>query len=251
MRRVKGQTGMSLVEATIILLVLMLLTAVLAPSIFDYVYDAQMVKVKEDCEAIGVSVARLARDVGPCLKRVGTGDRACTMADRADLLYSDGPINAALQGVVAGAAAAQFANGNMIAATNWNNDSLAIPQSVYMGDQFTTNNVLYPTPSATMLHYTYPAMGLGWRGAYLPTPIGPDPWGRRYMVNSAFMAPATDAAGGSNHPDGGAGWNRDVFCLSAGPNQVYETAFGGNDDPRFGTVRGGDDFIYVIQGATR
>ena len=36
---------------------------VLAPSIMDYVRDAQWVKVKEDCEAIGVSVARLTRDV--------------------------------------------------------------------------------------------------------------------------------------------------------------------------------------------
>ena len=70
--KVEGQTGISLVEATIILLVLMLLTGVLAPSIFDYFRDAQMVKVKEDCEAIGVSVARLVRDVGPCLKFDGT-----------------------------------------------------------------------------------------------------------------------------------------------------------------------------------
>ena len=43
-------------EVTIMLLVLML-TSVLAPAIFDYVKDAQWVKVKEDCEAIAVSVA--------------------------------------------------------------------------------------------------------------------------------------------------------------------------------------------------
>ena len=37
MRKFKGQKGLSLVEVTIMLLVLMLLTSVLAPSIFDFV----------------------------------------------------------------------------------------------------------------------------------------------------------------------------------------------------------------------
>ena len=249
MKRVKGQTGMSLVEATIILLVLLLLTAVLAPSIFDYFYDAQMVKVKEDCEAIGVSVARLARDVGPCLKRVGAGGLPCIMANRADLLFSDGPQNNGVPGILAGAAIPPFVSVNAAGPVNWDLD-VGGP-AVYMGDQFTTNLVVYPTPNAAMLQYTYPATGLGWRGAYLPTPIGPDPWGRRYMVNSVFMAPATDAVGGLVDPDGGAGWNRDVICLSAGPNQIYQTAFAGNGAPNFGTARLGDDFIYVIQGATR
>ena len=73
--RVMNARGLSLVEVTIMLLVLMLLTGVLAPSIMDFVKDAQWVKVKEDCEAIGVSVARLTRDVGPCLKFDGTARR--------------------------------------------------------------------------------------------------------------------------------------------------------------------------------
>ena len=41
MRKFKGQKGLSLVEVTIMLLVLMLLTSVLAPSIFDFVNDAR------------------------------------------------------------------------------------------------------------------------------------------------------------------------------------------------------------------
>ena len=64
MRRLRRQEGLSLVEVTIMLLVLMLLTSVLAPSIFDFVNDAQWVKVKEDCEALAISVARLHKDVG-------------------------------------------------------------------------------------------------------------------------------------------------------------------------------------------
>ena len=89
MRGLRHAAGMSLVEATIILLVLMLLTAVLAPSIFDYVHDAQTVKVKEDCEAIGVSVARMVRDVGPCIRFFGPGP--CTVQNRIEVLFSEGP----------------------------------------------------------------------------------------------------------------------------------------------------------------
>ena len=88
MRKLRNRAGLSLVEVTIMLLVLMLLTGVLAPSIMDYVRDAQWVKVKEDCEAIGISVARVMRDVPPCFRLVGTD--ACTVDNRVDLLWSDG-----------------------------------------------------------------------------------------------------------------------------------------------------------------
>ena len=64
MRSWNSERGMSLVEATIILMVLAILTSVLAPSIGDYVNDARQTKAKEDLEALGTSVARLVRDTG-------------------------------------------------------------------------------------------------------------------------------------------------------------------------------------------
>ncbi len=88
MKRAGAQHGLSLVEATIILMSLLVLGGVLAPSIKDYIEDAKMVKVKEDCEAIGLSIARLLRDVGPCVKI--DGRQPCTMFNRADLLISEG-----------------------------------------------------------------------------------------------------------------------------------------------------------------
>ncbi len=84
-----AERGMSLVEVTIILLVLMLVTSVLAPSIYDYIVDARTVKVKEDCEAIGMSVMRLVRDVGPCLKFDASQD--CSSDNQVQMLYSAGP----------------------------------------------------------------------------------------------------------------------------------------------------------------
>jgi hypothetical protein len=244
MRMFKGQKGLSLVEVTIMLLVLMLLTGVLAPSIFDYIKDAQWVKVKEDCEAIGVSVARLTRDVGPCLKFNGTG--TCDMANRVEILYSDGP-----DITPADVLSLPFNSPNMAPSPiSWNNDHDATVGDS-MERQFVTNiGTGYNTPA---INYpaTFPVgplYGLGWRGAYISAPIGPDPWGKAYVVNSGFLSPAVDAvAAGEGRYN--RWWEHDVFCLSAGPNGLYETDFGGNVNG--GLNRAADDFIFVIQGSGR
>jgi hypothetical protein len=254
-RRVSSTRGLSLVEVTIMLFVLMLLTGVLAPSIMDYVRDAQWVKVKEDCEAIGVSVARLARDVGPCLKFNGTG--ACTKANRVDILYSDGPDVTPAD--MAGDATSDFFGGSATATSlNWHKDDA---RGDSMEHQFVDNGTgpNYPSPGDLNSDNTPgPAFGLGWRGAYLSPPIGPDPWGHRYLVNTVFLAMAADTGSATAAASATTqaivvptprGWSNDAFCISAGPNGQYETAFGGN--ATHGVSRRGDDFIYVISGGTR
>ena len=254
--RITTERGLSLVEVTIILLVLMLLTGVLAPSIMDFVRDAQWVKVKEDCEAIGTSVARLTRDVGRCLKYVGTGP--CTMANRADILYSDGP-DVTADDLTGDALVSFFGDGATATTLNWDKDD---SRGDSMQHQFVDNATgpAYPTPAELGTHATVgPQVGLGWRGAYLSPPIGPDPWGRRYLVNTVFLAVASDATTTGLSQVSFApvtvpvrpsrGWSRDAFCISAGPDRLFATAFGGNASG--GVSRGGDDFIYVISGDTR
>ncbi len=188
--RLTSRRGLSLVEVTIMLFVLMLLTGVLAPSIMDFVRDAQWVKVKEDCEAIGVSVARLARDVGPCLKFNGTGP--CTKTNRVDVLYSDGPDVTPAD--MSGDATADFYGGAATATElNWHKDD---SRGDSMEHQLVDNGggPNYPSPGDLGNDQAPgPSFGLGWRGAYLSPPIGPDPWGHRYLVNTVFLAMATDA----------------------------------------------------------
>jgi type II secretory pathway pseudopilin PulG len=232
-----NERGMSLVEVSIMLLVLMLLTGVLAPSITDFVNDAKWVKAKEDCEAIGVTVARLVRDVGPCLKF--NGNAPCTRANRVDLLYSDGPdVTASMLG---GYASVPFSSPDLAAALNWDADGT---RGDSMTSQFAVNTPGYAMPVGSGLGF-----GAGWRGAYLSPSIGPDPWGRRYLVNSAFLAVASDAAAGDGEGQRSGGWTRDVVCLSAGPNGLYETAFFGTEAG--GTASRGDDLVFVISGGTR
>jgi len=259
MNALKNERGLSLVEVTIMLLVLMLLTGVLAPSIYDFINDAKWVKVKEDCEAIGLTVARVTRDVGPCLKFYGDGP--CEKWNRVELLHSDGP---AIQGQ-------DWNTGvwNENLKTSWLNwDSTTGTDS--MESQFVSNGGPTPYPTPTQLGSSNAGLqfGLGWRGAYLAPPIGPDPWGHMYLVNSAFLAVSVDASGNGapmggeslkNHGGGygggsgegslSGGWSYDTFCISAGPNGSYETPVGGNG--RGGVTRTGDDFIYIISGGTR
>ena len=251
MRRLKNRAGLSLVEVTIMLLVLMLLTGVLAPSIMDFVRDAQWVKVKEDCEAIGVSVARMMRDVPPCFRLVGTD--ACTVDNRVDLLWSDGNTTGAISPTSPASTNYTMAGGNAAGPLNWDTNITA--QDGSMEQHFVRNDLPAPYPVPQVLYPLTmpvgPQQGTGWRGAYLSPPIGPDPWGGAYMVNTAFLTTATDATAEAEGRNGTV-WNRDVFCLSGGPNRQYETFFGGClGNTASGTCRAGDDFIYVIQGSTR
>jgi hypothetical protein len=258
MRKLKGQKGLSLVEVTIMLLVLMLLTSVLAPSIWDFVYDAQWVKVKEDCEAIGISVSRFLRDNPPCFSTAPGGGTRCEIANRVDLLYGDGAIAAV------GALSPDYTGGtgNVGVVNNWN-DTGAAANVGTLENHLTKNTIgatFYPTPGTLgNLNVVGPQFGLGWRGGYLAGPIAPDPWGSAYEVNSMFVAAATNAATATN--EGFYGWDRDVFCISAGPNKIFQTPFHGCPPPgdafvpatndTLGTCRGGDDWTFIIQGSTR
>jgi type II secretory pathway pseudopilin PulG len=238
---------MSLVEVTIILMILALLTGSLAPAINDFVNEARHTKAKEDIEAIGVSIMRLTRDVGGCIKFVPT--TACTMANRVDILFSAGP------DVVAGdlgSTSTDFSSaGNIVSTLNWSTDSAAdVGDS--MADQFANNVPNYDTPAETNpTGYTIagPTAGLGWRGAYLPSDIGPDPWGKRYLSNVVFLTVATDATDATTEGARRGGWSRDVVVISAGPNAAYDSPFGGSAN--FGVGKLGDDLVYVVGGDTR
>ena len=247
----KAERGMSLVEATIILMVLATLTAVISPSIADYVNDAESVKAKEDVEAIGQGVQRLLRDTGSrCLRLAGTTD--CTKANRVDLLVSAGadPRADNTFSVVLDADSATTAT------VSWLPTDAPAQQDT-IDDQLIENDNGTPYTAAGFTGGGGPKMKLGWRGAYLNGPISGDPWGNKYQVNTIFLSVATDATdGGGIHTTEGlkqAGWQRNALAMSAGANGIVETEFGGSAAGAggVGVPAGGDDVIYVLRGSTR
>ena len=254
-----GATGMSLVEATIILFIVMLLTGVIAPSIGDYVTDAKRVKVKEDCEALGVSVMRLVRDVG-CLKSVATDP--CATYNRVDVLQSDGVeiTTADIDVSTAPDATAPVFSLGIIDCIGYLNWDLAPICGDTFEHQLVDNAPGYATPDARttvespsggVYQYAKPWMGYGWRGAYLQSPVSWDPWGKPYVMNTVFLSVAADATAGTGEGERSGGWSHDVFCLSAGANKLYETPFSG-DYPTGanGLNRIGDDYVYPVSGGT-
>lgn len=247
-QRARAATGMSLVEATIILMIIFLLTAVLSPTIGDYVEDARQTKGKEDVEAIGTAITRLQRDIGACFKAIPVD--GCTADNRIDILRSTGPDVVAAD---LGSSAVDFAHGDLfVSPINWDDDRANAGNMDTMENQFVSNAPNYDTPDETTpTGYTRsgPQAGLGWRGPYLSPPIGTDPWGKVYLANTAFLSVVSDATDGTAEGNRRGGWSRDTIVISAGPNGTYDTPFGGNANK--GTSLVGDDLIYVVRGDTR
>lgn len=235
--RSSSPNGFTFIELTIVLAVVATLIAVIAPSIGDYLNKSKIVRAEADLKTIGLTIARMSADLGqPCLKRDAT--LLCTKANRVDLLESEGP-SISVSDVSGVDFASNEVNGSSI---NWDYDG---GTNASMKDQFVLNTPLYLTPRENILIHPGPHVS-GWRGAYVSNPVGPDPWGKKYLVNSVFLSVAIDAAGGTAEGQKSGGWSYDVFAISAGPNSLYETVFA-----QKGAVASGDDIIHVITGDTR
>jgi type II secretory pathway pseudopilin PulG len=237
MRKGNSEAGMSLVEATIVLMVLAILTSILAPSIADYVNDARQTKVKEDVESLGMGIMRMLRDTAlPFPVRTAGATPSRASANRVDLLVSEGGIPSA---TVATGTAEAVAGYIVSADVRWDD---AIGDEVELAtDHLVTNANLYTS-------VTYPAAGgprtgLGWRGAYINTSTGPDPWGTRYGCTTVWLSQGSDVTAAANK-----GTNNDAFCLSAGADSAVDTDM----DSSNGAVSiQGDDIAFVFQGNTR
>jgi len=238
-----GEAGVSIIEASIVLSVFAILTAMLAPSIGGYISDAQHAAAKKDVEVLGSAVVRMLTDVGETwILRDGNGGAATAppshaAANRVDLLVTSGAVPTV---TVA----------RSTAGADWDDavDNAAVQRLEYFLVQNTPSNLAanaYRTPaSMSVLAEFDPDSGAqynaehGWRGSYLPGPIGADPWGTRYGVNVEFLARALGA--------GPSGNVNDVFVVSAGPDRVVDTRFDLD-----GATTGNSDLVYIVSGGTR
>ena len=233
MSRANKSKGFTLVEVTIILLVLVILSAILLPVIERYIDLARYVKCREDIGMIAAIIELFKVDTcGTCLKI--WGDIPSCTGNQIDLLVSDGNI-ASCTGPSTSLWGQQYGDNHAMFFVDTMTNQLAL------GDPFgpTSPGNPYPRP--------YTAFGCGWRGAYISTPITGDPWGNRYMVNVAFLG---NCVGGPGMTGGRCfgmtplQYSRmDVFVLSAGPDGTVHTPFAME-----GVVAQGDDQIALISG---
>jgi len=261
--KVSSSKGFTLVEVTIILLVLVILSSILLPNLGGFNRLARYVRVKEDVGAICASAARMLTDIGEtAFYHWGGRDGGRRMSDtpyRQDpigLLIGDGD-TPELNGNVAGNGAnwqsqygEKFQEGKDISgvAVDFRVDTIAnhmihnSPSGNPANAYRTPLDMISGNTSAGVsggLHFD-PAGGQGfnsmfaWRGPYLSDRVDSDPWGNRYMINVfALWIPA--------ELDGD-GFNSAVVCYSAGPDEEIDTEF----NQPVGWTTGDDDITAIV-----
>lgn len=244
---VKGRGGWSLIELTIILVVLSILAAILAPVMGRYVRNAKVVRAREDVQALGSAMVMYIEDTANSYFFIagGTGTTRPDQGsgNRVDVLISDGDIPEVEAGVTE---------------IFWS----APPGSLAIGVDFFSDHLIanapaYRTPTDLVNNAATTNTGwsaednndvgfnaeFAWRGPYITGPILPDPWGNRYASNVIYLNPRADTADATATANG---YEEDVVVISAGPDEEIDT-----DDSVDGLVPGDDDILYTVSGNSR
>ncbi len=251
----RNDQGFTLVEVTIILLVLVILSTIMLPQLGNFNRLARFVVVKEDVGAICASLKKFLDEVmlpGP----YGTpGGSTTAPTNKIGLMFGPGTtpgINATLVNYNA-----TLGTGNIWDEAQGGTFSVTPDGAGSTAVSFTADNLINhlqinaPLGVGTLPVDRYkntidtPAVGpfQGWRGPYF-NEINADPWGTRYSVNTFGLH------------SGNLGNTDDVFwtavvCISFGPNKIADTEPNMPGPPTAGPAYavGGDDVAAVLSAA--
>jgi len=252
----------SLIELTIILVVLSILCAILAPVMDRYIRNAKICRAREDVQAIGCCIWMFIEDTGnsrfyidggtldvdvgdPLRDALGGGAPDEDAGNRVNILVSDGDISEI----------GPDGDGTWGQTVNFVDVD-------FLENHLVINTVGYRTPrdlnnlGASPMFARNSSGGFNsefaWRGPYMTPPIDPDPWGNRYAVNVIFL----DAVADSDNddvwhdewvlPGDGNGFTEDCIVLCTGPDEEVDTLFGVD-----GNTPGDDDIIFVVSANSR
>lgn len=250
-KRCGSARGFTLVEVSIILMVVAVLSLTLLPGMGNYLRDARLARARTDMKAIHAAVWRFLEDTGEgAFRCLGNGNRDTTDGYRYDpsdpdpfwvvgVLVSDGDMPdggsevARWREAVDGHAVDTLTNHLVQNSPGEDSDA-----------RYRTPADLFVGPQAT--HFAFSSQQGGnaryaWRGPYLSAPVRSDPWGNRYAVNVEFLDAVSDSDGTEF-----AAFTEDVFVLSAGPDEQIDTPYEID-----GVVPGDDDLILVVAGGSR
>jgi type II secretory pathway pseudopilin PulG len=198
------ETGMTLLEVTLLLTVTTALMAALAPTLTATIRHAEVAAATTAMTDISAQVLEILSDMGYNDFTVDGIENST----EAEMLVSDGDIPRELA-----------ATGD----ARWQR-----PVDLGTGFvDFLENHLVQNQPRGNPANaYNPPGGGTEWRGAYLTSPIDPDPWGNRYAVNVEFLT------GGSD----------DVVVLSAGPDEQIDSDYEDN-----GLTAVDDDIVVLVE----
>jgi len=210
--RFHSARGITLIEATIVLTAVAVLSAVAAPTLSRGIDSARLSRAVSDMEAIKAAIANFAIDIetGQGGTQAGFTINGQGNGTPVDILVSDGDIPTL------------GPNGG----TAWDDP---VDNTTGLVD-FLERHLVTNNPRGSALNaYPIPAgAGEGWRGAYINGPVDPDPWGNRYAVNTQRLITTPRDV--------------DVIVLTAGPDEEIDTAYNVTNP-----VPGDDDILVIIR----
>ena len=247
----------SLVELTIILVVLSILCAILAPVIDRYVRNAKVCRAREDVQALGMAICMFIEDTansyflidgggptGEASRKIHSGGAPNqNWINRVDMLVSDGDIPE-LESTTANSAPGD--------ADSWVK-KVNFETVDFLEYHLVTNHPGYRVPSQLDNPWSDPMFArsesggfnseFAWRGPYITAPVDPDPWGNRYASNVKFLDAKADS---SNATAAINGFESDCIVLSAGPDEEVDTRWSVD-----GLTPGDDDMLYSVSANSR
>ena len=236
----RQQHGFTLVELTIILMVLVILSAILLPQMGGFNRLARYVRVKEDLGAICSVLKQMLDDVGEGTFYADPGPDHIPRRDHLPigLLVGDGDIPIG----PTDSDDSRFEWTRPVAA------QFSIPTDggcldpTFVVDRL-ANHLVHNTPLGDGRHrWRGPLDAMrgfnslfAWRGPYMDDPVVSDPWGNRYMANVFALYNPPSAGALERYASG-------VVCFSAGLDSEVDTAF----NQPFGWATDDDDLAVVL-----
>jgi len=266
--KIRDHRGFTLVEVSIIVMSLAILSSILLPQIGVFLRDARLARARQDVAVLGVAMMQLLKDTGESSFHaepqgnwrsprrfsqssgqavgmlIGDGDTP----DGRDRFYDwRTPLGSAVSTAstdfndvwVGGGIVDTFAN-HLIqnnpadvnhqggAGESW--ERYRTPADMIAGDHSSgvPGGLQFDGTSGQGFNSEF-----AWRGPYLDA-VRPDPWGNRYMANVLWLTMPQGADS--------SGFIRPVIVLSAGPDEEVDTHF----DSIGGFVLGDDDIAYPV-----
>ena len=229
--RSRSDAGLSLVEVTVMLSILMILAGALIPVVSDSIGSARLVRARNDVLQISVALTNFQRDVGPFVfdgSRMRLPQTSSSLRG-VDVLMSEGDMPAVADEVPVDSHGELVLIDPSVGRTSaairpW----VAISSFDLLDFHLRTNGRGYPMALG--------GPGTGWNGPYVTKAITGDPWGNKYLINTGYLRglpPSPERC-----------TNCAVFVISAGPNGVLETPF---RQPLANASVFGDDLAVRIQ----
>jgi prepilin-type N-terminal cleavage/methylation domain-containing protein len=215
--------GFTLIEILVAVAILAIMSAALTPLVLKYIDDGRRARTLSDSQLLGQAILAFNLDTG----RWPVNDDNNQLDGELSRLVGlpAGDISAANIPDGAGAAGAGSWDGG------GNGGSAGALEDHLIRNRRGGLNPIYPTSASA-------PNPPGWNGPYLKE-VPLDPWGRPYVCNVRYLdggqVPGVTAAEQDNHA---------VFCLSAGPDGVFNTSFADGTELQ---APGGDDIGWPIQ----